>query len=41
MRRSLRQLLTYRAERILFAHGTPILTGAHARLQQLLDAVDS
>jgi glyoxylase-like metal-dependent hydrolase (beta-lactamase superfamily II) len=38
MRRSLRQLLSYRAERMLFAHGTPILTGAHARLQQLLDA---
>jgi glyoxylase-like metal-dependent hydrolase (beta-lactamase superfamily II) len=38
MRRSLRQLLSYRAERILFAHGTPILAGAHARLQQLLDA---
>lgn len=38
MRRSLRQLLTYKAQRILFAHGTPILAGAHARLQQLLDA---
>jgi hypothetical protein len=38
MRRSLRQLLTYKAERMLFAHGTPILAGAHARLQQLLDA---
>jgi glyoxylase-like metal-dependent hydrolase (beta-lactamase superfamily II) len=38
MRRSLRQLLTYRAERMLFAHGTPILAGAHARLQQLLDS---
>jgi len=38
MRQSLRKLLLYQAERILFAHGTPILSGASARLQQLLDA---
>ncbi len=36
MRRSLGQLLDYPAERILFAHGPPILSQAHARLQQLL-----
>jgi len=38
MRRSLRKLLLYQAERMFFAHGTPILAGASARLQQLLDA---
>jgi glyoxylase-like metal-dependent hydrolase (beta-lactamase superfamily II) len=37
MRRSLRKLLASRAERLLFAHGTPILSGAETRLQQLLD----
>ena len=37
MRRSLRQLLARPAERMLFAHGTPILSGASACLQQLLD----
>lgn len=37
MRRSLRKLLAHQAERLLFAHGTPILSGARARLQQLLD----
>ncbi len=37
MRRSLGQLLTRPVERILFAHGTPILSGASARLRQLLD----
>ncbi len=37
MRRSLRQLLACPAKRMLFAHGTPILSGAAARLQQLLD----
>lgn len=37
MRRSLRKLLTRKAERLLFAHGAPILAGASARLQQLLD----
>ena len=36
MRRSLRKLLTYKAERMLFAHGTPILSGASDRLQGLL-----
>ena len=38
MRRSLRKLLDYKAERILFAHGTPILSGASDRLQKLLDS---
>jgi glyoxylase-like metal-dependent hydrolase (beta-lactamase superfamily II) len=37
MRRSLRKLLTRNAERLLFAHGTPILSAASARLQQVLD----
>jgi glyoxylase-like metal-dependent hydrolase (beta-lactamase superfamily II) len=37
MRRSLRKLLGHRSERILFAHGTPILSQATARLQELLD----
>ena len=36
MRRSLRKLLDYQAERILFAHGTPILSGAGERLRALL-----
>jgi glyoxylase-like metal-dependent hydrolase (beta-lactamase superfamily II) len=36
MRRSLRKLLDYKAERILFAHGTPILAGASDRLKSLL-----
>src|SRR5437870_11363910 len=38
MRSSLHQLLARPAERMLFAHGTPILSGANARLRQLLDA---
>jgi len=38
MRRSLHQLLSRPAERIFFAHGMPILSGATARLQQLLEA---
>jgi hypothetical protein len=38
MRRSLRKLLDYEAERMLFAHGTPILSAATARLRELLDA---
>lgn len=38
MRRSLSKLLKYPFERMLFAHGTPILSGAHARLEQLLAA---
>jgi glyoxylase-like metal-dependent hydrolase (beta-lactamase superfamily II) len=36
MRRSLRKLLDYKAERIFFAHGTPILSRASERLQGLL-----
>jgi glyoxylase-like metal-dependent hydrolase (beta-lactamase superfamily II) len=36
MRRSLPRLLDYAFERMLFAHGTPILSGAHARLERLL-----
>src|SRR6266581_1533290 len=38
MRRSLRKLLAYKAERMLFAHGLPILSGATDRLQALLDS---
>jgi len=37
MRRSLRKLLGYKAERILFAHGTPIVSDASERLRSLLD----
>ncbi len=37
MRRSLRKLLTYKTERMLFAHGLPILSSANDRLRQLLD----
>lgn len=37
LRKSLRKLLRYNAERMLFAHGVPILSGAHTRLRQLLD----
>ena len=36
MRRSLRQLLDWSCERLLFAHGTPILSGGRARLETLL-----
>lgn len=36
MRLSLRQLLDYRFERILFAHGEPVTARAHARLGELL-----
>jgi glyoxylase-like metal-dependent hydrolase (beta-lactamase superfamily II) len=36
MRRSLQKLLDYEAERMLFAHGTPILSGASERLRGLL-----
>jgi hypothetical protein len=39
MRRSLRKLLDYTFERILFAHGTPILAGARARVEQLLTTI--
>jgi glyoxylase-like metal-dependent hydrolase (beta-lactamase superfamily II) len=38
MRRSLRKLLDYKARRIFFAHGVPILTDARKRLQHLLDS---
>jgi glyoxylase-like metal-dependent hydrolase (beta-lactamase superfamily II) len=38
MRRSLQKLLDYEAERILFAHGTPILAKASERLKALLDS---
>ena len=37
MRRSLRKLLSYKSQRILFAHGIPVLSGATARLHRLLD----
>jgi glyoxylase-like metal-dependent hydrolase (beta-lactamase superfamily II) len=37
MRSSLRELLARPAKRMLFAHGMPILSGATARLQRLLD----
>jgi len=37
MQRSLQELLTRPVERLLFAHGTPILSGASARLRNLLD----
>ena len=36
MRKSLRKLLDYNFERILFAHGTPIVANARARLAELL-----
>ncbi|HZE57178.1 MAG TPA: hypothetical protein VE031_04935 [Chthoniobacterales bacterium] len=36
MRKSLPKLLDYQFERMLFAHGTPILTAARQRLEQLL-----
>jgi glyoxylase-like metal-dependent hydrolase (beta-lactamase superfamily II) len=38
MQRSLRTLLDYRFERVLFAHGTPIVSGGFARLERLLGA---
>jgi hypothetical protein len=37
MRKSLRKLLDFGFERILFAHGTPILTDGRHRLAELLD----
>jgi len=37
MLRSLRKLLGLEVERMLFAHGTPLVSGASARLRQLLD----
>jgi hypothetical protein len=36
--KSLRRLLTLSFDRMLFAHGTPILSGARAKLAELLDA---
>jgi glyoxylase-like metal-dependent hydrolase (beta-lactamase superfamily II) len=36
MRRSLEKLLEYEFERILFAHGTPIISGGRQRLEELL-----
>jgi hypothetical protein len=36
MRRSLKTLLDYTFERMLFAHGTPVLTAARQRLEQLV-----
>jgi glyoxylase-like metal-dependent hydrolase (beta-lactamase superfamily II) len=38
MRRSLRKLLDYKAERIVFAHGAPILSAASERLGDLLNS---
>ena len=37
MRKSLRKLLDYRFERLLFAHGTPILERGRGRLEELLN----
>lgn len=37
MRKSLRKLLDYHFERILFAHGMPILSRGRSRLEELLD----
>jgi Metallo-beta-lactamase superfamily len=39
MRRSLRKLLDHSFERMFFAHGTPILSGARERLERLLAAI--
>ena len=36
MRRSLRRLLDYPFDRMLFAHGTPIMANARKRLEELL-----
>jgi glyoxylase-like metal-dependent hydrolase (beta-lactamase superfamily II) len=41
MRRWLRKLLDYKAKRILFAHGSPILSDAGERLRALLDSGSS
>jgi hypothetical protein len=38
MRNSLKKLVRFNAQRILFAHGWPILSGAGQRLRQLLQA---
>ena len=39
MRRSLGKLLDHAFERMLFAHGTPILSGARVRVEQLLATI--
>ena len=39
MRRSLEKILDYSFERMLFAHGTPILSGARTRLERLLATI--
>ncbi len=36
--KSLRKLITLNFDRMLFAHGTPMLSGARAKLAELLDA---
>ena len=36
LRRSLRQLLDFRFERLLFAHGPPLVAAARARLEKIL-----
>ena len=41
MRRSLRKLLAYKAERMFFAHGLPILSAASERLRDLLESPNS
>jgi glyoxylase-like metal-dependent hydrolase (beta-lactamase superfamily II) len=38
LRRSLRKLLNYKAKRMLFAHGAPIISGASDRLRGLLNS---
>ena len=40
MRRSLRRLLDYNFERMLFAHGTPLMHSARKKLEQLLQSRD-
>ena len=37
MRKSLRRLLDFQFERLLFAHGAPIVSGARRRLEELLE----
>lgn len=40
MRRSLRRLLDYQFERMLFAHGTPLMHSARKKLEELLESGD-
>jgi glyoxylase-like metal-dependent hydrolase (beta-lactamase superfamily II) len=40
MRQSLRQLLDFDFDRLFLAHGTPITTNAHQRLESLLGSAD-